>query len=181
MKAWPRNPDALFLYEKLLEAYRLCVRGKPSLKSTQWHWCVEKELSKLAYDLNNKRYTPGLSSIFIVTNPKPREVIAANIRDRVVHRMMYEYMSAYWENRFLPFSFACRAGKGPLAAVEDVEDVIRRHRCVTSVPLHALKVDVSRFFPSLCHEVLLSTLRKHLENELLSTGLPSREGLKEAR
>jgi len=33
------------------------------------------------------------------------------------------------------------------------------------VPLHALKVDVSRFFPSLCHEVLLSILHKHLGND----------------
>jgi len=165
MKAWPRNPDALFLFEKLLEAYRLSVRGKPSLKSTDWHWRVEKELAKLAFDLNNRRYRPGLSSIFVVKKPKPREVIAANIRDRVVHRMIYEYMFPYWEKRFFPFSFACRAGKGPLAAVREVEDVLRRHRCATSVPLHALKVDVSRFFPSLCHEVLLSILHKHLEND----------------
>ena len=173
MKAWPRNPDALFLYQKLLEAYRLCDRGKHSLKSTDWHWRVEKELAKLAFDLNNRRYRPGLSSIFVVKKPKPREVIAANIRDRVVHRMIYEYMFPYWEKRFFPFSFACRAGKGPLAAVREVEDVLRRHRCATSVPLHALKVDVSRFFPSLCHEVLLSILHKHLENDFfvwLTTG-----------
>ena len=123
MTEWTRKPSNLFLYQKLLEAYRLCARGKPSLKSTDWH---------------------------------SREVIAANIRDRVVHRLVYEYMSPYWQKRFLPFSFACRACKGPLAAVKEVEDVIRRHRCATSVPLHALKVDVSRFFPSICHEVLLA-------------------------
>ncbi len=141
------------------------MRGKPSLKSTDWHWRVEKELSRLAYDLNSRRYRPGLSSIFVVKTPKPREVIAANIRDRVVHRMIYEYMSPYWEKRFLPFSFACRRGKGPLAAVKEAEDFIRRHFHGTSVPLYALKVDVSRFFPSLCHEVLLSTLHKHLQND----------------
>jgi hypothetical protein len=165
MTEWTRNPSNIFLYQKLLEAYRLCVRGKPSLKSTDWHWRVEKELARLAYDLNNRRYRPGLSSIFVVKTPKPREVIAANIRDRVVHRMIYEYMSPYWEKRFLPFSFACRRGKGPLAAVKEVEDVARGQARATSVPLHALKVDVSRFFPSLCHEVLLSILHKHLEND----------------
>jgi len=165
MTGWTREPSTLFLYQKLLEAYRLCVRGKPSLKSTDWHWRVEKELARLAFDLNNRRYKPGLSSIFVVKTPKPREVIAANIRDRVVHRLVYEYMSPYWEKRFLPFSFACRKGKGPLAAVKDAEDVIRRHSHATSLPLFALKVDVSRFFPSLCHEVLLSTLHAHLEND----------------
>jgi RNA-directed DNA polymerase len=165
MTGWTRDPSTLFLYQKLLEAYRLCVRGKPSLKSTDWHWRVEKELSRLAFELNNRRYRPGLSSIFVVKTPKPREVIAANIRDRVVHRLVHEYMSPYWEKRFLPFSFACRKGMGPLAAVKDAEDAIRRHSRATSVPLHALKVDVSRFFPSLCHDVLLAALRKHLEND----------------
>lgn len=154
----------LFLYQKLLEAYRLCVRGKPSLKSTDWHWRVEKKLSRLAFELNNRRYKPGLSSIFFVKNPKPREVIAANIRDRVVHRLVYEYMSPYWEKCFLPLSFACRKGKGPLEAVKEAESVIRRHSHATSAPLFALKVDVSRFFPSLCQEVLLALLRKNLEN-----------------
>jgi len=154
MTGWTREPSTLFLYQKLLEAYRLCVRGKPSLKSTDWHWRVEKELARLAFDLNNRRYKPGLSSIFVVKTPKPREVIAANIRDRVVHRLVYEYMSPYWEKRFLPFSFACRKGKGPLAAVKEAEEVIRRHSHATSLPLFALKVDVSRFFPSLSHDVL---------------------------
>jgi hypothetical protein len=164
MTGWPQKPSTLFLYEKLLASYRLCVRGKPELKSTAWHWCFEKELSKLAFDLNCKTYKPGLSNIFVVKVPKPREVIAAHIRDRVVHRMLYEYMAPYWEKRFLPSSYACRRGMGPLAAVKAVERVVRCHGRATSRPLYALKVDVSRFFPSMCHDVLLGYLRQHLEN-----------------
>ena len=143
MTGWTREPSTLFLYQKLLESYRLCVRGKPSLKSTDWHWRVEKDLAKLAFELNNRRYRPGLSSIFVVKTPKHREVIAANIRDRVVYRLVCECMSSYWERRFLPFSFACRKGKGPLEAVKDAEGFIRRHSHSTSAPLFALKVDVS--------------------------------------
>jgi RNA-directed DNA polymerase len=162
---WPQDPSAAFIYKKLLESYCLCVKGKPSLKSTHWHWRVEKELYHLSSLLNNKRYRPGLSSIFVVLNPKPREVIAANIRDRVVHRMMCDYMAPYWEKRFLPNSFACRKGKGPLAAVSEVEKFVKSHQHNTSVPLYYLKIDVSRFFPSIDHEILLKYLAKHLEND----------------
>ena len=164
MKEWNRKPTAAFLYKKLLESYRLCVKGKPSLKATQWHWRVEEELYRLSFELESKRYRPGLSSIFVVLNPKPREVIASNIRDRVVHRMLYEYMSPYWERRFLPNSYACRKGRGPLAAVRGAERFLKNESRTAPGRLFALKVDISRFFPSLDHEILLSQLKSHLEN-----------------
>lgn len=162
---WPRRPSQDFIYGKLLSAYKLCLKTKPAIKSSSWHWHHEGELRKLSWLLHNNRYRPEKSSLFVVTEPKPREIVASHIRDRVVHRMIFEYMSPYWERRFLAGSYACRKGKGPLKAVFDLERFLRGYEGhFPSRPLFALKADVSRFFPSLNHAVLESQILSHMEN-----------------
>lgn len=90
----------------------------------------------------------------------------------MVHRMLYEYLSPYWERRFLPGSYACRIGKGPLKAVQDLETYFRahhRHAHAHTKPLFALKADVSRFFPSISHQVLQRQIFNQIENPFIGS------------
>jgi hypothetical protein len=85
------SPDPA-LYEALLRAYFNCLKNKRHVKKSSFHLNYESIIHQLALDIQNRRYCPGKSSIFIVTHPKPREIIAANLRDRVVHHFLYDYM-----------------------------------------------------------------------------------------
>src|SRR5690606_13286633 len=115
----------------------------------------EKTIHNLALDIQNRTYRPGLSNIFVVTYPKAREVIAANLRDRIVHHFLYNYMSPYWERRFAHGSYACRPKKGPLKASNDLRLFIEKHQRGTGgKPLWYLKIDLQNFFPSIDHRIL---------------------------
>ena len=157
-------PD-LSLYKALIEAYFRCLKNKKHVKKKTFHLHYEKTIHALALDIENKTYRPSLSSIFVVTHPKPREVIAANLRDRIVHHYIYDYMSPYWERRFVPNSYACRTGKGPLKACEDLRQFIRRYEHHRGAPLFYLQIDVQNFFPSIDLNVLYKLVTHRLENE----------------
>ena len=165
MKFKYQSPDP-HLYKKLLFCYERCLKNKRHLKKTRFHLHHEFMINQLAIDIKNNTYFPVKSSIFVVLNPKPREVIASDLRDRIVHHYIYEYMEKYWERRFVPNSYACRPGKGPLKATLDLQNFIRAHkRGSRGRDLWYLKVDVRSFFSSIDKNILFKLITKNLKNK----------------
>jgi len=73
---------------------------------------LEVNLLNLEKRLQNRTYRPGRSIAFVVRRPKIREVFAADFCDRVVHHLLYNYISPIFEKVFIYDSWACRKGKG---------------------------------------------------------------------
>lgn len=134
---------------------------------TSFHLHHEKWLGVLANMISSNQYKPLPSKIFIVTSPKPREVIAAHILDRVVHHYICSYLEPYWEKRFDWRSYACRPGKGALNAVEGLSSYARGHLARQKTPLWYLKVDVKAFFPSIDKKILETILAPHIKCPLI--------------
>lgn len=78
---------------------------------------LEANLFRLERQLQNRTYRPGQSIAFIVQKPKIREIFAADFRDRVIHHLLYNYLSPYFERLFIYDSWACREGKGTHGAM----------------------------------------------------------------
>ncbi len=75
-------------------------------------------------------------------------------------------MAPYWEKRFVPNSYACRPGLGPLKAGQDLNAFIRCHMRHVKTPLYYLKMDVQNFFTTIDLKILYRIIEKHLENPL---------------
>jgi len=164
-----QSPDP-HLYKQLLACYERCLKNKRHVKKSRFHLHHEYLINWLAIDIENNTYFPGISSVFVVLNPKPREVVAAQLRDRIVHHFIYQYMESYWEKRFAPNSYACRPGKGPLKATNDLRAFVRKHRRGSSGrTLWYLNVDVASFFPSINKKILFRLIAKHLKNKRMLT------------
>ena len=52
---------------------------------------LEANLAVLCDELWSRSYMPQSSTCFIITEPKRREVFAADFRDRVVHHLYFNY------------------------------------------------------------------------------------------
>ena len=154
------------LYRQLLLTYESCIRTKARLKRSLFHLHYEEEIERLSVDICCYRYKPWLSNIFIVFYPKPREIIAAHVRDRLVHHFIYNYMAPYWERRFSPRSYACRKDKGPLQAVKDLQSFIQNYLRHNMGGLYYLKVDIASFFPTIDIDILRKIIFKKLRNPL---------------
>lgn len=95
---------------------------------------------------------------FTVHDPKLRVIHAPSLTMRVLHHALMRQLDPRLEASLVADTFACRVGKGSLAAVRRAQQHLRRF------PWH-VKVDVRRYFDSIDHAVLLEVLRRRFKGE----------------
>lgn len=148
-----------FSTEEIFAAYLDCRKGKRNTSS-----CIEFELDLarnicvLRDELNSETYRVGTSRVFVVTEPKPREVWAAGFRDRVVHHVLYNRIGPKIEKTFAAGSCACIKGRGTLYGAKLLEKSIRSGTENWTKPLNYLSVDISNFFVSISKTILSDLL-----------------------
>lgn len=114
--------------ETLYAAYEDCKKHKQSTKS-----CLEfkrneiENLYSLYKDLNDLTYTIGVSTAFVITRPKIREVFAADFRDRIVHHLVVMKTLHLFEKNFIQDTYSCRSGKGTLYGIRRVAQQCANH------------------------------------------------------
>jgi retron-type reverse transcriptase len=140
----------------LYEAFRRARKGKRARPDVaEFEWDLELNLLALQRDLQGETYRPRGYRNFIIAEPTRRVVSAAPFRDRVVHHALCGVLDPLFERVFLPHSFANRTGKGTHRAMDRCKDLVR---CSPYV----LKADVSKFFPSIDHEILYALLARRI-------------------
>ncbi|MBX7168093.1 MAG: reverse transcriptase/maturase family protein [Pirellulales bacterium] len=145
-------------FENLLRAFRKARRGKCQRRDVErFSFRYELELATLQRELVAGTYQPGPLRTFILHDGKPRRISAAPFRDRVVHHALCNVIEPIFERRFIDDSYASRQGKGVHAAIRRYQQFARGHPYV-------LKCDVSKFFPSVDHHVLLRLLARKLKD-----------------
>ena len=114
-------------YESLYEAYMDCRRHKRSTANAViFEIDHEANLLLLRDQINSRTYLPGRSIAFIVEKPVKREIFAADFRDRVVHHWIAIRIEPLLENIFIGESYNCRKGKGTLAGINGLADMIQQ-------------------------------------------------------
>ena len=112
----------------IYEAYFDCRRHKASTAEyLRFHMDMDRLLYELWQDIIHKKYTPFTSTCFVVTKPVPREIFAANFRDRVVHHWICLRINPLFEALFQELgdvSHNCRVGYGTSSAVSSLQNHI---------------------------------------------------------
>ncbi|MCH8178178.1 MAG: RNA-directed DNA polymerase [Proteobacteria bacterium] len=158
-KAAPEPSADSDLFEQLVAAYLDCRRDKRNSASAQaFEARLERNLCDLRDELASGTYRPGRSICFVITRPKPREVWAADFRDRIVHHLLYNKISPRFYASFTADSCACIPGRGTLYAARRLEHQVRSATQNWSRPAHYLKCDLANFFVSIRKPVLLHQL-----------------------
>lgn len=152
--------------EHLERSMKLAARGKRKREPVQRFLNrADRELPLLGAELRAGTYRPRPYSQFKIKDPKPRIITRADFRDRVVHHAVCGVIAPLLERRFVDGSYACRVGKGAHRAVLAAQRFSRCHR-------YFWKSDISRYYDSVDHEVLLAmlgrTFREPRLNDLLS-------------
>ncbi len=122
----------------------------------QYH--LEKNLYKLFQDLKSGHYRHGGYRRFVVCDNKRREISVASIRDRVVHRLVYDYLVKNYDKTFIYDAWSCRVGKGLLGAIERTQDFL------SGAMPWVWKCDVRKFFDSVDQSILLKILSRRTKD-----------------
>ncbi|MDI7270071.1 MAG: RNA-dependent DNA polymerase, partial [Myxococcota bacterium] len=136
--------DRLASFENLCAAFVEARRGKRKTdEMAAFELAAEANVIEIREHLLASTYRFGPYRSFRICDPKPRTIVAAPFRDRVVHHATCRVLEPVLDRTFIGDSFACRAGKGNLAAVLRLRDFVR------AVPDGwALSCDVRRYFQS---------------------------------
>ena len=140
---------------ELFQAYYDCRKTKRNTwNALQFEQNLERNLMDLYYELISGEYEPGRSIMFVVTKPKPREVWAANFRDRIVHHVLYNRYADTFYRSFIHDSYACIPNKGTLRAANRVQHFVRSATKNHTQQAWFLKADVANFFVSIDKSIL---------------------------
>jgi hypothetical protein len=144
--------------ETLTTAIWQASRGKPLREDVhRFAARLDAELARLRDDILLGRAPEGAWTCFCIRDPKPRRILAPCFRDRVLHHALMAHLGPVLERALVDDSFACRPGKGTLAAVHRAQDHLRRFSWF-------VKADVRAYFASIEHATLAGVLRRRFKD-----------------
>ena len=153
-------------FEKLVRAYFDCRRRKRNTyNALRFEFLLERNLTELYDELLSGNYEISTSICFIVLNPKPREVWAANFRDRIVHHLVYNEISERFYRKFIKDTYSCIPERGSLNAVKTLRKYIEVVTDGHKRDCYYLKADIKNFFVSIDKDILFAELEKEVEEE----------------
>ena len=135
-------------------------RGKhPSQDIDAFAYDLEANLVQLYKDLIQGTYQHGSYRHISITDNKRRDLSVATIRDRAVHRLLYEYLLDKYDQTFIYDAWSCRPGKGLLGAIERTQDFSRRFP-----KSWVWRADMKKFFDHVNQDVLKQCLRRRVDD-----------------
>src|SRR3989344_8255478 len=149
-----RYEDIISL-ENLLLAWREFTKGKRNRKDVQeFEYALMENLIALHTDLVSKKYMHNGYEAFTISDPKPRDIHKATVRDRVLHRALYRKLYPFFDRTFIPDSYSCRNNKSTHRAIRRFHSMAYRVGKNNTRQCFVLKCDIRKFFASIDHEIL---------------------------
>ncbi len=158
--------DNIISTDNLLAAWKEFLKGKRSKKDVQYfQYKLADNILELYNNLKDKTYTHGGYYAFKISDPKPRDIHKAIVRDRLLHHAIYRILYPYFDPIFIYDSYSCRKRRDTHRALNRFtyfsRVVSKNHRQT----LWVLKCDIRKFFASIDQDILLETLKKHIVDE----------------
>lgn len=147
-------------------AWKEFLRGKKNSKDVlEFQQNLMTNLIGLHEDLKNKTYIHGGYQAFNVSDPKPRSIHKATVRDRVLHHLLYSAIYPHFDQKFIHDSYSCRKNKGTHRAIKRFEVFSRKVSKNYTKQCFVLKCDIRKFFASIDHRILKEILEKHIADK----------------
>jgi len=135
-------------------------RGKrPSKAVIEFESELLENILALANSLQAGTYHHGLYSHMIVNDNKRRDIAVASVRDRVIHRLLYDYLVPIWDKTFIYDAWSCRKNKGLHGAIERAQSFMRRYPNVW-----LWRGDITKLFESVDKKTLKRLLRRRIND-----------------
>lgn len=145
-------------WNTLTAAYHRAALGKTDRAEVQrFQATLYRQLAALREDIlaGNPRLHPMRE--FRILDPKPRLIHAPVFRDRVLHHAVIAHAGPELERSLVFDTYACRLGKGTIAAVQRCQHFARRY------PWYG-QIDIKSYFANIDHQILAGLLERRFKN-----------------
>ena len=152
--------------ENLFAAWQEFLPGKKKKKDAQEFGSrLADNILQLHEELANFIYVHGPYKAFNISDPKPRNIHKASVRDRVLHHAIYRQLYPFFDRTFIADSYSCRNGKGLHKALNRFREFGREVGKNNTRTVWVLKCDIRKFFASIDHVKLLEILESHIQDK----------------
>lgn len=149
--------------ENLLLAWRDFTKGKKGRKDVQqFETRLMENLILLHRDLALGTYRHAGYQEFRISDPKPRIIHKATVRDRVLHRALYRKLYPFFDRIFVADSYSCRKNKGTHLAIRQFEKYARKETKNYIQACWILKCDIRKFFANIDQYILLGIISMYI-------------------
>jgi len=126
---------------------------------------VIDNIFELHRDIVNKTYKHGSYYAFNISDPKPRNIHKASVRDRLLHHAIYRVLYPFFDRTFISDSFSCRVGKGTHKAMDRFKHFARIVSKNNTHTCWVLKCDIKKFFANIDHEIMIGILERYISDK----------------
>ena len=172
--------------ENLLLAWQEFLSGKKMRKDVlDFGRNLMSNIIALHEELATQTYTHSKYYAFNVSDPKPRNIHKAAVRDRLLHHALYRELYPFFDRTFISTSYSCRQYKGMHRAIEQFRALSYKVSKNSTRTVWVLKCDIRKFFASVDQAVLLEILEGYIPDSdiisLLSKIIKSFQSTEEGR
>lgn len=166
MKKFAASYEDIISIENLLDAWGEFVKGKRMRKDVQeFQLRLMDNVLALHHDLERGTYQHGGYHAFNISDPKPRNIHKASVRDRLLHHALYRKLYWHFHFGFITDSYSCRMGKGTHKALHRFQQFSRAVSKNNTRTCWVLKCDIKKFFANIDHSILKNILARHILDE----------------
>ncbi|GAB3511796.1 reverse transcriptase domain-containing protein [Emticicia fontis] len=154
---------AIYDISNLYKADRLAQRGKSKQYGVIVHNRNQDEnINALHQMLIDKTYKTSPYTVFKVYEPKERDVYRLPyFPDRILHYAVMNILEPIFMGVFTNDSYSCVKGKGIHAALRGVRKALEDK----ANTVYCLKFDITKFYPSIDHDILKALLRRKFKDK----------------
>lgn len=150
----------------LLEAWKEFITGKKKRQDAQeFERNLMANIIKLHGDLVTVAYRHNGYEAFNISDPKPRNIHKASIRDRVLHRALYRILYPFFDRTFISDSYSCQYDKATYKAMDKFRKFFYKTSENNKKTVWVLKCDIRKFFASIDHNILKKILKGYISDD----------------
>ncbi len=138
-------------------AYRAAVGKRDRPEVRLFFASLDENLAELHQQILDNTVGVGVTVCFQIRDPKLRTIHAPCFPERVLHHAVISQVGPVLDRALVCDTYACRTGKGALAAVQRCQQHVRRF------PWYA-KIDIRSYFPSIDHAILKELLARRFKD-----------------
>lgn len=164
--SWSLAYEDIISVENLLDAWKEFVKGKRKREDVQkFKQYFMRNVLKLHRDLATGTYRHGGYEHFKISDPKPRDIHKASVRDRLLHHALYRKLYPFFDRTFVSGSYSCRLGKGTHKAMSRFRAFAHKVSKNDTHTTWVLKCDIRKFFASIDQKVLMEIIERYIPDE----------------
>ena len=160
--------DDAITMDHLFKMWKI-IKGTCKNKKELYYFSLNlnSNLYQIYNSLKKETYLPSKYRTFIIFEPKPRLVMSQTITDKIVnHFVANYYLIPYLESSLIDSNVATRKNKGGNYAIGLMKKYF--NKLLINYPnqeIYCLKMDISKYFYSIDHDVLIDMVEKKIKDK----------------